>query len=516
MLNGEEIRMSAQPDVIIVGGGTAGSIIARRLLDAGKSVHLLEAGRADVNPAIHDMSRLGELWLSEDDWGYFTTPQPHANNRQLHWPRGKVLGGSHSLNASIYVRCSPKDFDHWESLGNPGWGWKDILPVYKKIENYRGPKSELRGTGGLLDVTTDYPKHPIQDSVLEAGQQWGLELNDDYNGDHQEGIGQEQLNFKDSQRQSCYRAYLHPVIDHPNLTVTTGAWVHQLIIEDGVVVGVVFEKDGELHELRGGEVALAAGALDSPRILLRSGIGPKKDLEALGIDVVVDLPGVGENLHDHLLVPVIFKTTKKDVGPPPEGTPITQVHWFWHSKPGLDVPDTQPIAFSVPMVQPGMDDAPATGFTIMGGIVTPKSRGTFKLSGKDPHDPTLQDPHILEHDDDVASLVASVKQAREVGQQPALAEEWGAVEVYPGPNVTDDSDIEEYVRNNAITYHHQVGTCKMGTDELAVVSPSLKVHGISGVRVVDASIMPSITTGNTNAPSMIIGEKAAEFIISGQ
>jgi len=474
--------MGTVPDVIIVGGGTAGSIIARRLIDAGKIVHLLEAGRHDVNPAIHDLSRLGELWLSDDDWGYFTTPQKGGNGRRLHWPRGKVLGGSHSLNASIYVRCSPRNFDHWESLGNPGWGWDDVLPIYKKIENYHGPASELRGTEGLLDVTTDYPKHPIQDSVLEAGQQRGIPLNEDYNGAELEGIAQEQLNFANGERESTYRAYLHPIIDHANLTITTEAWVHRLVIEDGAVVGVQYEKDGELHELRGGEVALAGGALDSPRILLQSGIGPRADLEALGIEVALDLPGVGKNLHDHLLVPVIYRTTKKDVGPPPAGVPITQVHWFSSSRAGLDVPDTQPIAFSVPMVQPGMDDAPATGFTLMGGLVTPKSRGTFTLSAKDPHAPTLQDPNILDHPDDVRSLMASVRQVREVGRQAALVDEWGAEEVYPGADGDDNVALEAYVRNNAITYHHQVGTCKMGIDELAVVSPTLRVHGIAGVR----------------------------------
>lgn len=508
--------MSAQPDAIIVGGGTAGSILARRLLDAGKTVHLLEAGRPDVNPAIHDMSRLGELWLSQDDWGYFTTPQKHSNNRKLHWPRGKVLGGSHSLNASIYVRCSPKDFDHWESLGNPGWGWKDVLPIYKAIENYHGAKSDLRGTGGPLEVTTEYPKHPIQTSILKAGQQWGMKLNEDYNGAELEGISQEQLNFKDGERQSTYRAFLHSEIGNPNLTVTTGAWAHRLLIDGSKVVGIEYEQDGAIHQLHGAEVILCAGAVDSPRILLMSGIGPKKDLEALGIEVVLDLPGVGENLHDHLLVPVIFKTEKKDVGAPPAGTPITQVHWFWSSRPGLEVPDTQPLCFSVPMVQPGMENPPATGFTIMGGLVTPKSRGTFKLSGKDPHAPTLQDPNILEHPDDVKSLVASVKQAREVGKQEALTDEWGAVEVFPGPTVTDDAAIEEYVRNNAITYHHQVGTCKMGVDSMAVVSPTLKVHGLEGVRVIDASIMPTVTTGNTNAPSMVIAELGAKFILSGK
>lgn len=505
--------MSQKPDVIIVGGGTAGSILTRRLLDAGKTVHLLEAGRPDENPAIHDMSRLGELWLSQDDWGYFTTPQKNANNRKLHWPRGKVLGGSHSLNASIYVRCSPKDFDHWESLGNEGWGWKNVLPIYKGIENYRGADSELRGKGGPLEVTTDYPKNPIQDSILKAGQQWGMALNADYNGEELEGISQEQLNFKDGQRQSTYRAFLHERIEHPNLQVTTGAWVHKLLFDGHTVIGVEYERDGVIEQLHGSEVVLAAGAVDSPRILLLSGVGPKKDLEALGIDVVIDLPGVGENLHDHLLVPVIFKTEKKDVGAPPAGMPITQVHWFWSSRPGLDVPDTQPICFSVPMVQPGMDNAPATGFTMMGGLVTPKSRGTFKLADKNPKSTTLQDPNIFDHPDDLKSLVASVKQVREVGQQAALVEEWGAVEVYPGSDVQDDEALIEYIKNNAITYHHQVGTCKMGIDDKAVVTPRLEVHGLKGIRIADASIMPSVTTGNTNAPSMVIAEMAAKFII---
>ena len=510
--------MSAQPDVIIVGAGTAGAIIARRLLDAGKTVHLLEAGRPDDNPAIHDMSRLGELWMSPDDWGYFTTPQKHANGRKLQWPRGKVLGGSHSLNATIFVRGNKADYDGWEKAGCTGWGWSSVEKIFKeKIEAWKGEPDGEHGTGGMIDVTLEYPKHPVQTSVLEAAQQAGIPLNTNYNGESQEGIGQEQLNFRDGQRLSTYRAYLYPVKDNPNLTITTGAWVHRLLLDGKRVVGVEFEKDGATHELHGGEVVLSGGATDTPRVLLLSGIGPKKDLEALGIDVVADIPGVGANLHDHLIVPVIYKTTKKDVGAPPFGTPITQTHWFWTSKPGLEKPDTQPIVFSVPMVNADtMPDAPATGFSLMAGMVTPKSRGTFKLSGKNPHDPTLQDPNILEHQDDVDSLVASIKQVREVGKQAALADEWGAEEVYPGAHVQSDADIAEYARNNAITYHHQVGTAKMGTDAMAVVSPtSLKVIGLEGVRVADASVMPAVSTGNTNAPTMVIGEKAAEFIIAG-
>jgi len=506
--------MTKQPDVIIVGGGTAGSIMARRLIDAGVTVHLLEAGRADTNPAIHDLSRLGELWLGPDDWGYFTTPQKHAFDRRLHWPRGRVLGGSHSLNASIYVRGAAHDFDQWEAQGNPGWGWNDVLPIYQRIENYGGPSSASRGVGGLLDVTTDYPKHPIQDAVLRAGQQFGLALNPDYNEATQEGIAQEQLTFRNGERLSTYRAYLHPIVGTPGLTITTGAWVHRVIIENERAVGVEYEQDGQLHQLRGGEVVLAGGALDSPRILLHSGIGPARDLEALGIPVVLDAPGVGENLHDHLLVPVIYRTTIREIGPPPAGVPITQVHWFSTTRPGLPVPDTQPLAFSVPMADEWMTDTPASGFTLMAALVSPKSRGTFKLSSADPHAVALMDPNILSHPDDMLSLVASVAQVREVGRQPALVEEWGADEVYPGSTLRAD-DVEGYIRRTAITYHHQVGTCKMGVDPLAVVAPNLRVHGLAGLMVADASIMPAVTTGNTNAPAMIIGEKAATFLIDG-
>ncbi len=511
--------MSAQPDVIVVGGGTAGAIITRRLLDAGKTVHLLEAGVTDDNIDIQDMSRLGLLWFSKDDWGYHTTPQKHANGRKLHWPRGKVLGGSHSLNASIYVRGNQKDYDDWEAAGCTGWGWKNVEKIFtEKIENWQGEPNGL-GTKGLLDVTTDYPKNPVQTSIIEAGVQWGMKRNPNYNSADMEGIAQEQLNMRDGQRFSTYRAYLHPVRDHKNLTITTGAWVHRLIFEGNRVVGVEYEKGGATHELHGGEVALCGGALDTPRILLLSGVGPKKELEALDIDVKVDLPGVGKNLHDHLLVPIIFTTSKKSVEmPPPANVPITQVHWFWKSRPDLDRPDTQPLAFSVPMVTDTTDlsKVPESGFTIMGGLVTPKSRGEFTLASKDPHVETLQNPNILEHPDDVATLVASVKQVREVAKQAALADEWGAEESELSRHLVTDEEIAEYSRNNAITYHHQVGTAKMGTDAMSVVSPtSLKVIGLEGVRVCDASVMPKVTNGNTNAPSMIIGEKAADFIIAG-
>ncbi len=504
--------MSERPDVIVVGAGSAGSVITRRLVDAGKRVLLLEAGGPDTSPTIKDPARLGEIWHGPDDWDYFTVPQEHAADRELHLPRGKVLGGSHSLNAMIYVRCAPQDFDHWESLGNPGWGWNDVLPIYKRIEAYDGPASDLRGTDGLLDVTVDYELNPIQQSIIDAAVQIGLKENPDYNGDYLDGVARQQLTIRDGVRLSTWNAYAEPVLDSPRLTVVTGAWVHRLLLDGTTVTGVEYEHEGAVIRAEADQVVLSAGAIDSPRILLRSGIGPADELTALGFDVVVDLPGVGKNLHDHLLSPVIFTTDKREIDPPVPGTGITQSHLFWRSKPGLEVPDTQPIHFSVPMYESWMT-GPAWGFTLMGGIVSPKSRGSLTLAGTDPHAAVLIDLAALAEEDDLLALEASVRQCREIGRAPALADEWGARELYPGPEVDDDAGLREYVRRTAITYHHQVGTCKMGVDPLAVVDPTLRVHGVANLMVADASIMPRVTTGNTNAPSILIGEKAAELLL---
>ncbi|MFD1048745.1 GMC family oxidoreductase, partial [Kibdelosporangium lantanae] len=366
----------------------------------------------------------------------------------------------------IWVRGAPADYDGW---AQPGWTWPEVAPLFDRIEN------------DLLETVPNLPLHPIQQSILDAAIQCGLPFNPDYNSGVQDGVSVERITATAGPtRLTTWRAYAKP----STVTVHTGAHVHRLVITRGRCTGVVATIDNTTQELSADLVVLSAGALGSPTILLRSGIGPASGLP------------VGHNLHDHLLAPVIFTTDSREVVPDPNQSP-TQVHWFWRSDPDLTVPDTQPICFSVPMYEPWMT-GPPTGFSLMAGIVTPRGRGTLTL---DEQGNPLIDLAALEDPADLASLVASVNQCREVGH--AITGDWGVRELYPC-----GADVEDYVRRTVVTYHHQVGTCAMGT----VVDPTLKVHGVEGLRVADASVMPKVTTGNTNAPAVLIGEQAARFI----
>jgi choline dehydrogenase len=497
------------PDVIVVGAGSAGCALTRRLVDAGTSVLLLEAGGPDDSPAIHDPARFHELWLAAEDWAYYTAPQAQAADRALHWPRGKVLGGSSCLNGHVHVRGARTDYEEWERLGADGWGWDDVLAVFVRMEDFDGGSSELHGSGGPLSVMSRYELAPVHEAIMAAAQEIGVSHNPDYNGGVLDGVAQMQLTIRDGRRHSAAAAYLRPVIDAPNLRVLTGAHAHRLLLEGTRCVGVAFAHDGDVHEAHAAEVVVSAGAIESPALLLRSGIGPAEDLRALGIEVNADLPGVGLNLHDHLLSPSIW-SAEMEIVPFTEGLSPIQTHLWWRSRSDLPGPDTQPIHFSVPLYEPWME-GPPNAFTLLGGMVRPQSRGSIRLTGPDAGDPLIIDPQILSAEADLVALEASLAQVREMGTAPALRE-WGARELYPGPEITTAADVRDYIRKTAISYHHQVGTCKMGVDADAVVDPRLRVHGMEGLRVADASAMPAVISGNTNAPSLMIGERAADFL----
>ncbi len=526
-------------DYIIVGGGSAGCVLANRLsADPAIQVTLIEAG-PESNSVFYRMPagffRL--MQTGKGNWNYETTPQPGLNGRTMYVPRGKMLGGSSAINGLVHVRGNAGDFDRWAQLGNAGWSYADCLPYFKRSENHAGGASELHGGGGPMKVS-EGPGHaamsPVAKAMVEAAIEAGHRYNPDLNGAFQDGFGPASGNFGDGIRQSAYACYVRPALGRPNLTVLTGAQVSRILVSSNRATGVEYVRGGRAQTLTAErEVILAGGAIHSPQILQLSGIGNPELLAQHGIRTVAALPAVGDNLKDHLAVTVQETITQPwgalaYVQPFAAAKALLQyllfksgptlsngleAMGFVKSRPELAYPDIQ---YHLPLLMysdHGRQIVQREGFMFHSTDCQPESRGSVRIRSASIADAPLIDPKYLSSEDDMRALRAAIRIAREVIAQPALAS-LRDTELAPGPDSTSDADLDAYIRSTAISVYHHVGTCRMGPDAATcVVAPDLRVHGVDGLRVVDASIMPDIITGNTNAATIMIAEKASDMIV---
>jgi len=524
---------TASYDYVIVGAGSAGSVLASRLsADPDCKVLLLEAGGSDRSMLIRMPAGIARLSTPRFNWLYDTAPQAAMKGRRLYWPRGKTLGGSSSINAMVYIRGQSQDYDHWRQLGNVGWSYADVLPFFRKAEHNERLADEWHGRDGPLNVADRRYTNPLSPVFVAAAEAAGIPRNDDFNGAEQHGCGLYQVTQKDGQRWSAASAYLRDAMRRPNLTVATASQATRIRLEHGRAVGVDYRRKGKSLTARAErEVLLAAGAINSPHLLLLSGIGPAEQLRAVGGEVIHHLPGVGRNLQDHINVNIIAACTEKITLDGMSGglaaLKVALEFALYHTGPGTsnvaeagafvsscgddETPDIQFHFIPAQVIDHGRQTLDGHGVTLHACCLRPESRGEIRLGSADPLAPPVIDPNYFASHHDLEILIAGLKRGREILAAPPFRRYLGR-ERLPGAAYQSDAQLEDFCRATAETEYHPVGTCKMGSDAEAVVDERLRVRGIERLRVIDASIMPTLVSGNTNAPTIMIAEKGAAMI----
>ncbi|WP_339857598.1 GMC family oxidoreductase N-terminal domain-containing protein [uncultured Nisaea sp.] len=523
-----------ETDYVVVGAGSAGCVVASRLSETGAKVLLLEAGPADHNPLIHIPAGVKSLLYNANvNWNYASEPEEGTAGRAIHWPRGRVLGGSHSINGMLYVRGNPADYDGWAQLGCRGWSFSEVLPLFRRSERYDKGEDAIRGRSGPMPVEDYRTILPLTHAFVRAAQEAGFTLNPDYNGSRQDGVAYSQMTRRGRWRASTARTFLAEARKRANLRIETEAMVQKLTFDGLRCTGLVFRRHGEDVRVRATrEVILCGGAVNSPQILQLSGIGPAGHVAGLGLPVVQDLPGVGANLSDHYVTRIthrvrdaismnelsrgwrvlreigrfaLFGTGALTFG-------VTSAMVFCRSREGLESPDLQ-LLFTPASYDPdkplALERAPGMATVIC--PTRPSSRGTVMAASPDPSEPPRIKPNYLSDRDDLRVMLSGMEHVRRIFAAPSLARH-SASELWPGSAAADEAALAQFARERGTTLYHPVGTCKMGIDPMAVVDPELRVRGVEGLRVADASVMPYLTTGNTNVPTIMIAEKAADLI----